>query len=110
MCWFGFDWSKRADYIRTRHAVEPSWANEAVEDHHAVWLQPDPASRSGHSVRVVGYSTSAQQVLTLILVEAGVEPSVSPDATGGEATRGWPAKVIDVCTEGRIDGEEEPED
>ncbi len=73
------DWSKRADYIRTRHAVEPSWANEAVEDDHAVWLQPDPASRNGHSVRVVGYSTSAQQVLTVILVEAGVDPSVSPD-------------------------------
>jgi len=28
---------------------------------------------------VVGYSTSAQQVLTVILVEAGVDPSVSPD-------------------------------
>ena len=73
------DWSKRADYIRTRHAVEPSWANEAVEDDHVVWLQPDPASRNGHSVPVVGYSTSAQQVLTVILVEAGVDPSVSPD-------------------------------
>ncbi len=73
------DWSKRAEYIRSRHAVEPTWANEALEDDHAVWLQPDPASRSGHSVRVVGYSTSAQQVLTVILVEAGVYPSESAD-------------------------------
>lgn len=104
------DWSKRAEYIRSRHAVEPTWANEALEDDHAVWLQPDPASRSGHSVRVVGYSTSAQQVLTVILVEAGVDPSSQRMATGGEATLGWPATVIDVCTERRIDGEEEPED
>jgi hypothetical protein len=26
------DWSHRADYIRSRHHVEPSWANEAVTD------------------------------------------------------------------------------
>lgn len=50
------DWSKRADYIRDRHFVEPAWADEAVTDPEACWLAPDPASASGLSVRVIGYS------------------------------------------------------
>jgi hypothetical protein len=36
------DWSKRADYIRSRHAVEPGWADEAAADEHAIWLTPNP--------------------------------------------------------------------
>lgn len=73
------DWSHRAEYIRSRHGVHPTWANEAVDDDHAVWLRPDPASRSGHSVRVLGYSTSAQAVLTVILVDADLDPSERPE-------------------------------
>ncbi len=72
------DWSKREDYIRARHSVEPAWADEAVADDHAVWLQPDPASRSGDSVRVIGWSRSASEVLTVILVEARVDPNEHP--------------------------------
>lgn len=45
----------------------------------AVWLTPDPASRSGHSVRVVGYSRTANQVLTVILVDPGIDPSERPE-------------------------------
>lgn len=41
----------RAEYVRSRHGVEPAWADEAVEDDHAVWLTPDPASRSGKCAR-----------------------------------------------------------
>ncbi len=67
------DWIKRAEYVRSRHGVDPAWADEAVEDDHAVWLTPDPASRSGHSVRVIGYSIGAQEVLTVILVAADVD-------------------------------------
>lgn len=46
-----------------------------MADDHAVWLQPDPASRSGDSVRVIGWSRSAREVLTVILVDARVDPS-----------------------------------
>lgn len=72
------DWSKRAEYIRSRHGVDPAWADEAVEDGHAVWLTPDPASRSGRSVRVIGYSTGARDVLTVILVAADVDVTERP--------------------------------
>lgn len=73
------DWSKRSQYIRSRHAIEPTWANEAVQDAHAIWFRPDPASISGHSVRVIGYSRSAQQLLTVILVDADADPSEHPE-------------------------------
>lgn len=73
------DWSKRAYYVSARHAAEPGWANEAVLDEHAVWLVPDPASRYGHAVRVIGYSASAGAVLTVILVAAEADPPERPD-------------------------------
>jgi len=72
------DWGKRADYVRSRHGVDPAWADDAVNDDHAVWLTPDPVSRSGRSVRVIGYSRSAREVLTVILVAADVEDAEQP--------------------------------
>lgn len=75
----GVDWSKRAEYIRARHGIDPSWADEAVGDEHAVWLVPDPASRSGHAVRVIGYSPTAGAVVSVILVNADADPNEQPD-------------------------------
>lgn len=73
------DWSKRAGYIGERHGISAVWADEAVNDRHAVWQQPDPASRSGLSVRVIGYSPAARTVLTVILIAADVDPDECPD-------------------------------
>jgi hypothetical protein len=73
------DWSKRADYIRSRHQVQPSWAVEAVNDPTAFWLDPDPASTSGRSVRVIGYSAAADAVLTVILLPSDTDPDEPPD-------------------------------
>ena len=72
------DWSKRADYVRSRHAIDTRWADEAVEDDHALWLTPDPASRSGRSVRVIGWSTGAGHVLVVILLAPDVDPRERP--------------------------------
>ena len=72
------DWEKRADYIRSRHGVTPAWADEAVNEDHAVWLTPDPASRSGRSVRVIGYSPSARDILVVILVAADADETEQP--------------------------------
>ena len=72
------DWSKRAEYVRSRHGVEPAGGDEAVEDDHAVGLTPDPVSRGGRSVRVIGYSITAQEVLTVILVAADVDVTERP--------------------------------
>ena len=96
------DWSKREEDIRDRHGIEPAWADEAVADEHAVWLEPDPASRSGDSVRVIGWSGSVRDVLTVILVDAQVDPSALPqgDWWGSNA---WVANEKDR----RLYGEEE---
>ena len=96
------DWSKREEYIRQRHSIEAAWADEAVADEHAVWVKPDPASRSGDSVRVIGWSGSVGEVLTVILVDARVDPSELPrgDWWGSNA---WVANERDR----RLYGEEE---
>jgi hypothetical protein len=84
------DWAKRADYIRTRHGVEPEWADEAVSDEHAVWIRPDPASRSGAAVRMIGYSPSAATVLTVILVDPAADPTEPPNGNWW-GSNAWPA-------------------
>ena len=50
------------------HKVSVVEANEAVDDVDAVWFDPDPSSRSGRSVRVIGYSHSRRAVLAVLAV------------------------------------------
>jgi hypothetical protein len=66
------DWQYRGDYIRTRSArrpgdtdIEPEWADEAFADDDALIDSPDPASKSGKTDRLVGYSPSAPMALPL---------------------------------------------
>lgn len=82
--------------------MSPAWADEAVEDDHAVWLSPDPASRSGHSVRVIGYSRSASAVLTVILVEGDVDPS-EPAEGDWWGSNAWMANERDTHIYGKED-------
>jgi len=88
------DWSKRADYIRDRHGVDTGWADEAVADPGAAWLDPDPASASGLSVRVIGYSPAAGAVLTVILLPARTDPDDPPDGDWWGANA-WPSNPRD---------------
>lgn len=69
------DWRHRDAYIRTRSErrvgdtdIQPEWADEAAADPMAQVIDPDPASRSGVSVRVIGYSATADMVSTVILL------------------------------------------
>lgn len=64
------------------HRVTPAEAEEAVEDVDALWFEPDPASRSGVTSRVVGYSRTRLQVLCVIVV---------PTEGGYEGVNAWPA-------------------
>jgi hypothetical protein len=96
------DWTRRAEYIRSRHGLEPAWADEAVADDHAVWLTPDPASRSGHSVRVIGYSRSAGAVLTVVLVEGDVDPA-EPAEGDWWGSNAWVANERDRHIYGKED-------
>jgi hypothetical protein len=66
--WRGED----ADYIRHRSDRYPgaadldvNWTFEAVADPRRVVHDPDPKSRSG-AVRIIGYSSSAGFVITII--------------------------------------------
>ncbi len=88
------DWSKRADYIRERHQVETARADEAVTDPDACWLVPGPASTSGMPVRVIGYSGSADAVLTVILLPADTDPAQPADGDGW-GVNAWAASKRD---------------
>lgn len=100
------DWSKRAKYIQDQHDIDVAWANEAVRDEHAVWLTPDPASRSGHAVRVIGYSPTAGEVLTVILVDADTDPHEQPDGDWW-GSNAWPANQHDKRIYGKADADHE---
>lgn len=63
------------------------WANEALEDPDALRIDPDPASRSGRSVRTIGYSTSARCLVTVITVE---------EAAVTYGVNGWKSNQIDI--------------
>lgn len=72
------DWRHRAEYIQSRSRrrpgdvdIQPGWADEAASDEDAAWLDPDPKSKSGNSVRVIGFSATAGMVITVILVPKG---------------------------------------
>jgi hypothetical protein len=49
------DWSHRRDYIVAKHKVTSVEADEALADPDRVVLDPDPASKSGRSVRIIGH-------------------------------------------------------
>ncbi|MDQ3708649.1 MAG: transposase, partial [Actinomycetota bacterium] len=49
-----------------RHGIHTSWANEALDDPERIVITPDLASRSGRGVRTIGWSYSANRILTVI--------------------------------------------
>jgi hypothetical protein len=50
------------------HRVRPEQASEAVDDLDALVYSPDPASKSGLTDRIVGYSHSFGKVLVVIVL------------------------------------------
>lgn len=94
------DWSRRAHYIWARHSIEPSWADEAVGDAQAVWLVPDPASRSGLAVRVIGYSVGAVAVITVVLVDPAADRHERPDGNWW-GSNAWLASPRDLRLYGK---------
>lgn len=85
--YLGVDWSERSGHMEERHGVTIEQAEEALADPNRVVFEPDYASISGSPVRIVGYSATADRVLTIIVV-------VDDDgkAWGGS---GWPANAKD---------------
>jgi hypothetical protein len=78
------DWQYRDEYIRTRSQrrpgdvdIDPEWADEAFADENAQVDSPDPASKSGETDRIVGYSPSARMVIAVIYLR---EPLIGVNA------------------------------
>lgn len=59
-----------------KHDVTPGEADEAMEDPERVVIDPDYNSTSGRSTRIIGFSTTAGDLLTVIVL-------VEDDATYG---------------------------
>ena len=67
------DWGYRGEYIASRSVrhlgdtdIELAWADEAFADDDALVDSPDPASKSGKTDRLVGYSPTARMVIVVI--------------------------------------------
>jgi len=82
------DWLHRGQYIQTRSArhpgergVTPESATEAAFDPERLVLAPDPASRKGETIRVIGMSRSANRIYVVILLPK--------DATTVAVTGSW---------------------
>lgn len=66
---FGYaDWSHRGDYIVEKHGVTPREADEALDDPERVVIGPDYNSTSGRSVRIIGFSQTVDDLITVILL------------------------------------------
>ena len=72
------DWSHRGAYIVEKHGLTAGEANEAVDDPERIVIEPDYSSTSGRSVRIIGFSQSANDLLTIIvLTDEGVTYGVN---------------------------------
>lgn len=65
------DWSYRAGYMFEKHGVTAEQANEALRDPMRAVVDPDYASKSGEGTRIIGYSPSFGDVLSIIVVLHG---------------------------------------
>jgi hypothetical protein len=91
------DWQHRADHIRQRSVrkgqpnefdVEPEWATEAALDPKG--SVGDGGSESGETVKVVGYSSGAGRVLTVLLL-----PKDHPPTGDWWGVNAWAANTAD---------------
>ena len=71
-CQVTADRSERGEYMLARHGIHPAWANEVIDDPERLVIMPDPASKSGRAVQTIGWSYTANRIITVItLVDNG---------------------------------------
>lgn len=61
------DWQHCGDYI-AKHGLTPDVADEAFADPNRLVIEPDPASISGRTIRVIGWAASIQALVTVIVL------------------------------------------
>lgn len=65
-------WDEQAAaHMWKRHKISTDEANEAIGDVAALALSPDPASKSGLTDRIIGYSNTLGVVLAVIVHHEG---------------------------------------
>lgn len=64
-------WTHGAAHMQANHGITSDVADEALGDPSRVVIDPDYNSTSGRSVRIIGFSTRAQDIITVIVVEDG---------------------------------------
>lgn len=80
------DWRKsRGEYI-AKHSLTPDLANEALRDPNRLVIDPDLASTSGRTVRVVGWSMTFGGLVTIIVL---------PDGGDVWGVNAWPSNSTD---------------
>ena len=80
------DWSKRGEYMQRKHGITPELADDALGDANRVFIEPDYNSTSGESVRIIGFSTIADDIVTVVVLQHdGTEYGVN----------GWSANAKD---------------
>jgi hypothetical protein len=80
------DWSQRGAYMKRKHGITAEVADDALGDANRVVIDPDYNSTSGESIRIIGYSILANDIVTVIVVEhEGTEYGVN----------GWSANAKD---------------
>jgi hypothetical protein len=72
------DWSLRGAYMEQRHGITADVANDALGDANRVVIDPDYNSTTGRSVRIIGFSVIADDIVTVIvLADQGFEYGVN---------------------------------
>lgn len=85
--------------MQRKPGVTPKVADDALGDANRIVIDPDYNSASGQRVRIIGYSTIADDLITVIVLkDNGTEFGVN----------GWPANAKDrrIYNHGSDDGEE----
>jgi len=62
------DCSRATQHIWAHHRILPEWVHEACNDIDRVILDPDPSSRSGRSLRMIGFSAGFGHPITVVAV------------------------------------------
>ena len=63
----GIDWRHRGEYI-AKHGLTPALADQAFDDPHRLVIDPDPASESGRTLRIIGWSATIHALVTVIVL------------------------------------------
>ena len=97
------DWSRRGDYMHASHGISVQVANDALADPARVVIDPDYNSRTGRSVRIIGYSMLAQGIVTVI-----VTVIVLSDGGVDYGVNGWLANEKDqrIYREAEVHGQD----